>query len=97
VSLWFCKKNSSALSQGGVNFREESHGFIDFMNHGEQQGDVDLVVKVRDSERVRTAQSCLDPIEYVCAACPSHQGIQHLRLKVHAGHATVFANESCQG
>jgi hypothetical protein len=67
------------------------------MNHGKQQGEVNLVAKVRESEGVRVAQARLDPVEQSCATCPPLQHVQHLLLKVNTDHSATWADESRQG
>jgi hypothetical protein len=97
MPLWLCEKDATTRSHGVVNLGEESRGIVNFMNHGEQQGEVNPLMEVRYAERVRLAQSRLDPIENPFTARPSHQRLQHPRLKVHAEHAAFWTDETRQG
>ena len=97
MSLGLCKQDAASWSQGIVNLHEESSRIVNFMNHGEHQGEVDLAVKVRDAERVRPASPHLDPVVDLCAACPPRQRVQHLLLEVNADHTAFWANESRHG
>jgi len=65
------KKDPALRSQDVVHLPEESHGIFNFMDNGEQQGEVDLTLKVWDAEGVRRAQPRLDPVEHACATCPA--------------------------
>ena len=96
MSLGLCKQDAATRSQSIVNLHEESSRIVNFMNHGEHQGEVDLIVKVRYAERVRSASSHLDPIEDQCAARPPYQRVQHWLLKVNADHSAAWTDESRQ-
>jgi len=96
MSLGLCKQDAAIRSQSIVNLHEESSRIVNFMNHGEHQGEVDLIVKVRYAERVRSASSHLDPIEDQCAARPPYQRVQHWLLKVNADHSAAWTDESRQ-
>lgn len=97
MSLGLCKQDAATRSQSIVNLHEESSRIVNFMNHGEHQGEVDLIVKVRYAERVRPTSPHLDPVEDSCAACPPRQRVQHLLLEVNADHSAIWANEPRHG
>ena len=97
VSPGLGKQKPAARAQGAANFREEPSEIDHFMSDGEQQGKVDLLVKVRDAKGVRIAPPDLDPVKEACAARPARQRVQHRLLEVHADHAAAWTNESRQG
>ena len=97
MSLGFYKHDAATRTQGAANLREEPSGIDHFMSDGEQQGKVDLLVKVRDVKGVRVAPPDLDPVKEACAARPTLQRVQHRLLEVHADHAAALTNESRQG
>jgi hypothetical protein len=63
MSFGLCKQDAATRSQSIANLHEESSRVVNFMNHGEHQGEVDLTVKIRYAERVRSASPHLDPVE----------------------------------
>ncbi len=75
VSPWLCKQGTATRSQGTLNLGKQSGRIINFMDHGEEQGEVDLAVKIRDAEGIHAAESRLDPIDHASAACAAHQRV----------------------